>query len=617
MKVATTPGLPVDLPSTPYWAIPPSEIARHGADDPFPPMKGSSKATSEEVGSSDAGGDADVVIIGSGVTGAAVARTILDWDAQRVRDRGGMPLRVVMLEARDACSGATARNGGHITPPLYHDYSSLKKELGAPTAQRIIRFRLAHLAEFLKVAEEEGLLVDSQGRKVQTFDVFFDKKVFEEAKGKLEEYKKDMPVEGADYCVLDADDGVDLVEEYQLSPRAVGCISTIAGAIHPYRLVTDVATDSTFYTLTTSKGTIRTPHVVHATNGWASHLLEPLRGKIVPLRATMTSQRPGVNLGSPTNPNNPLSSHVDQITNTYHNELRDKWIGTRSFVFYPTPSSNVWDYLTQMPAPPSAKLSTIKEHSPSRSEASTALVSDNDSILGSSETAAGHEWDTHLTKFPQTRPLTDRYPSPAGELMFGGGLGQSENAFFDSLGNTDDRDFYIPTASYLSGALPLYFSGWGQEGRDEDVDVNEEGHSHTHSNYLQDKIEPGRVKSVWTGILGMSADGMPWVGRLPDKLSGRRAPRIQPTSQHPTPQRLAAPGEWIAAGYTGEGMVHAWMSAKAVAFMILDADAERSKLDHLGHPSKDEEDWLPKPYIATEKRWKEADIDKLIEGFLP
>lgn len=106
MKVAESPGLPVINTSTPYWAIPPASIARHGSNDPIPPLQG--KAT--ELLEAHAGcSDADVVIIGSGVTGAAVARTLLDCDAQRVREHGGQPIRVIMLEARDACSGATAR----------------------------------------------------------------------------------------------------------------------------------------------------------------------------------------------------------------------------------------------------------------------------------------------------------------------------------------------------------------------------------------------------------------------------------------------------------------------------------------------------------------------------
>lgn len=31
----------------------------------------------------------------------------------------GHDVRVVMSEARDVCSGATERNGRHISPPLY------------------------------------------------------------------------------------------------------------------------------------------------------------------------------------------------------------------------------------------------------------------------------------------------------------------------------------------------------------------------------------------------------------------------------------------------------------------------------------------------------------------
>jgi hypothetical protein len=45
---------------------------------------------------------ADVVIIGSGISGASIALGLFD------ADKG---LNVVMLEARQACSGATGRNG--------------------------------------------------------------------------------------------------------------------------------------------------------------------------------------------------------------------------------------------------------------------------------------------------------------------------------------------------------------------------------------------------------------------------------------------------------------------------------------------------------------------------
>ncbi|KAK7688053.1 hypothetical protein QCA50_008423 [Cerrena zonata] len=53
------------------------------------------------------------------------------------------------------------------------------------------------------------------------------------------------------------------------------------------------------------------------------------------------------------------------------------------------------------------------------------------------------------------------------------------------------------------------------------------------------------------------------------------------------------PGEWIAAGYTGEGMVHAWMSGRALASMVLN-DEEGIK------------DWFPEILRINEKRWKKA-----------
>lgn len=78
-----------------YWTVPASPIARRGAEAQLP----------LEV--------VDVVIIGSGISGTAVARTLMERDSElrgeQGRQEGGRALRVVMLEARDTCSGATGR----------------------------------------------------------------------------------------------------------------------------------------------------------------------------------------------------------------------------------------------------------------------------------------------------------------------------------------------------------------------------------------------------------------------------------------------------------------------------------------------------------------------------
>lgn len=99
-RLRQSPGIPAPNASTSYWTSPPSPIAKHGCDAAIPPY-------------------ADVVIIGSGITGTAVARTLLNYDAKY--GSKAKPLQVVVLEARDACSGATARSIAHFFSVGAHD----------------------------------------------------------------------------------------------------------------------------------------------------------------------------------------------------------------------------------------------------------------------------------------------------------------------------------------------------------------------------------------------------------------------------------------------------------------------------------------------------------------
>lgn len=89
-------GIPVSLPrtgpTTSYWQDPPDLLAEERTTSALPDS-------------------ADVVIIGSGLTGAAVAWNLL----KHIPVTDGVPPsrepKIVMLEARGACSGATGRNG--------------------------------------------------------------------------------------------------------------------------------------------------------------------------------------------------------------------------------------------------------------------------------------------------------------------------------------------------------------------------------------------------------------------------------------------------------------------------------------------------------------------------
>lgn len=198
-RLKKSPGLPVPNPTLPFWTVPKS------------PISTGSKVLPQHT---------DVVIIGSGITGTSVAYNLLKLQPS---------LRVVILEARDVCSGATGRcvsqdiivfcysmihprNGGHINPPLFHDYEELKERYGETIAKRMIHFRLAHLTEILAISKDEGILDVSQCREIVHVDVHTTHETYQEAKDLLKVWKADMPNEAADF---QADEGP---EASQVSP---------------------------------------------------------------------------------------------------------------------------------------------------------------------------------------------------------------------------------------------------------------------------------------------------------------------------------------------------------------------------------------------------------------
>jgi hypothetical protein len=85
-EIATMSAGPVPVPNStdPFWRRDLDELDRHRTTANLPT-------------------ESDIVIVGAGYAGAALAHFIYDDNAS--------PPSVVVLEARGACSGATARNG--------------------------------------------------------------------------------------------------------------------------------------------------------------------------------------------------------------------------------------------------------------------------------------------------------------------------------------------------------------------------------------------------------------------------------------------------------------------------------------------------------------------------
>ncbi|OAQ96649.1 hypothetical protein LLEC1_07482 [Akanthomyces lecanii] len=254
---------------------------------------------------------ADYVIIGTGITGLAATKTVLEISQDQHTE---MPLRVVALDARDVCSGATGRNGGHIKSAPYKDFAFLKEQLGSvDKAKSVLKFMLSHVGYLKEVGRQ---IPQGEVRDVETVDMFLEQKDFDMAKKQVDDLKTNMPD-----MTINVWSGHEARKKAQFGYNdfIVGAISYSAGAAFPFRLVTgawkalvdrypelvllsntpvediSVAANSAQhpYAVRTSKGTIRTRHVLHATNAYAPHLLPRLQSSLTGRRGCMSAQESG------------------------------------------------------------------------------------------------------------------------------------------------------------------------------------------------------------------------------------------------------------------------------------------------------------------------------------
>ncbi|PYH46929.1 NAD(P)/FAD-dependent oxidoreductase [Aspergillus saccharolyticus JOP 1030-1] len=474
--------------------------------------------------------EADIVIIGSGITGASIARTLLTH-ASTNRDQketaaaaAAAQPSILILDGRDICHGATGRNGGHILETA-EEFAYFEETYGVEAAIRTMRFRLAHLAELLQVAEEYGLSEVAQARRVQFLSVYFDEARWAETVRSVRRLKECMPAETKEWMVYGKGE---ISEDFHLSPTACGLITGPAGALWPYRFVTGLLaklrdqypdtlriesrtpvtaitenTGNFRYAVTTPRGSVRARHVIHCTNAHVGHLVPGLRGRIYPIQGTMTAQDPPRGL-------------PPQGT-------RHSWLFNYEYGF---------DYLTQLP------------------EAS---------------------WGGEVT-------ATATAAATANKMMLGGGFGQHVDRGVWALGVARD-DGVVPgyTVEHLRGTLGKVFA---EKKRKEGGDADGQG-----------------LEMAWTGNMGFSADGYPWIGKLPSSATERGNSRDDKDHGHGA--------EWLSCAFSGEGMVQAWLCGKAVGMMVL---------AHEGRLAGEELDlsWVPEQMFVSEERMRRSVLARVI-----
>lgn len=252
---------------------------------------------------------ADTIIIGTGMTGSFAARFLKE---------SAPSSRLVVLEAREACWGATGRNGGHCQPFLYG------------TSEEIARFELETYFFLRDLVEKEG--IPCGWRSLPGVHAMLSPEIWDAARdavprlrAKVPDFKDKLVAVGRDGVVGETERDLDWASGLTLEklridhPGVEGAIvQHYAASMWPYKLVcwvlekllashkpeefnlqtntpvTKLSRDaaSGLWTVQTPRGPVTAGQVLLATNGYTSRLLPSFSDLVVPVRAQVGALLP-------------------------------------------------------------------------------------------------------------------------------------------------------------------------------------------------------------------------------------------------------------------------------------------------------------------------------------
>ncbi|KAK8095959.1 FAD dependent oxidoreductase [Apiospora kogelbergensis] len=426
--------LPVASPTLSYWRSEPHRLDSHRSTEQLP-------AT------------CDIAIIGAGFSGVSVAYHLSTSDVETTEG----PPSIVLLEARQVCSGATGRNGGHVKLKTA-SITSIIQEHGLEAADDFAALVRAQIDALKELVETEQLDCEFELRR--SYDVFLHADEAQAMEAKWSECLR----KGYKWTREHDFVGEKFAERVTSVRGAKAAFSGPACSLWPYKLVTqllekamernphlNLQTETPVLSVEaleegrsgtiihTERGSIRAKKAVFATNAYTAGLLPQYRGVINPYRGTASH----LTLPKGADPVFPHLSH------TYNIEYGLKY-----------PASPTVDYLN---------------------------------------------------------------PRPDGGIVVGGGrwlFQQPEELWQD---NIDDSALIGPVleAAYFEGYMQRVFRGWENSGT--------------------------KLDKVWTGIMASTKDGMPHIGKVPQREN-----------------------QWVIAAFNGAGMTQILLLGKAIADMVKD-----------------------------------------------
>ncbi|KAJ7837125.1 DAO-domain-containing protein [Mycena leptocephala] len=227
---------------------------------------------------------AEIVIIGSGMSGTLIAYELLT--------RPNPPKSIMILEARELCSGATGRNAGHCKPDQYRGFAKYSKLCGAEQAKKLLEHEFETWSRLIEFVDTEK--VDCDLWVGDTLDVAMSQEIACKAAAVDHINYISDPAEAEKVSRLK---GAQAVWAWKGSPSTPGNLTSHSVAhimkiclnkglnLQTWTPATSVtaSTDAPgLWDVHTARGAISTPTVVYATNAYTSSVLPAFAKYIQP-----------------------------------------------------------------------------------------------------------------------------------------------------------------------------------------------------------------------------------------------------------------------------------------------------------------------------------------------
>ncbi|KAI3322981.1 FAD dependent oxidoreductase [Xylariaceae sp. AK1471] len=273
----TTGPFPVPNATVPFWRTELHELDSHRSTSDLPEKQ-------------------DIVIIGAGFAGAALAYYLL-------KDSPESKLSITILEAREACSGATGRNGGQLRPDIFGGAASRMKKHGLDVANEVAHFELENFDALTHLIKTEG--IDCDLTPVTSCAAFVDEAEAADANMLWDDMlRKGSPalkhvtyhgpadakkISGIKGAVALYTFSAAVIWPYKMVMHLLA--SAVAAGVNlqthtPVHAVSPVADSEGYWALETARGSIKAKRIIFATNGYTSGLLPEYIDAIIPSRGT-------------------------------------------------------------------------------------------------------------------------------------------------------------------------------------------------------------------------------------------------------------------------------------------------------------------------------------------